>query len=80
MHILLCTLMRGVGEQGLVAEDVTNLTDLSRRRADAAKQLHLRPPWRVDYLQELQARCASVLPSVIAAWRSRSAATVGVAL
>jgi hypothetical protein len=54
-------------EQGLVAEDVTNLTDLSRRRADAAKQLRLRPPWQVDYLQELQARCASVLPPVIAA-------------
>lgn len=42
--------------QGLVAEDVTNLTELSRRRADAAQKLSLSPPWQVDFVQELQTR------------------------
>jgi len=49
--------------QGLVAEDVTNLTELSRRRADAAKHLQLSPPWQVDCIQELQTRCAPCVRS-----------------
>ena len=45
-----------VGVQGLVSEDVTNLTELAQRRARAVKNLTLPPPWDTDLLQELQKR------------------------